>query len=191
MTKRAFIIHGWGGNPNEPLLHWIAEQLTELGFEVHAPQMPDTDYPTIKTWTTHLASVVGTPQSTDIFVGHSIGCQTILRYLETLPDQTRTQGVYMIAPWFTLTGLETTEEEATAQPWVDTPIDFAKVRQHTDTFFAVFSDNDPFVPLSNKETFEKELGAKTSIEHGKGHFIAGNGVVELPLVITKIKEFSL
>ena len=46
--------------------------------------------------------------------------------------------------------LNTDEEKEIAKPWLETPIDFAKVKQHTKKFFAVFSDNDDVVPQENK-----------------------------------------
>ena len=50
MSKRAFIIHGWGGNPNKDWIPWVVLQLKEKGYEVRAPLMPDTDYPQIEPW---------------------------------------------------------------------------------------------------------------------------------------------
>jgi len=32
MVKRIFIIHGWGGSPDEPLLRWLKSELEKNGF---------------------------------------------------------------------------------------------------------------------------------------------------------------
>jgi len=73
-----------------------------------------------------------------------------------------------------------------AKPWLETPIDFDKVEQHTKKFFAVFSDDDEVVPQENKKLFEERLGAKTAIEHNRGHFSGSDEVKELPVILEAI-----
>ena len=78
------------------------------------------------------------------------------------------------------------KEKEIAKPWLETPIDFDKVKQHTKKFFAVFSDDDDVVPQENKKLLEEWLGAKTAIEHGKGHFSGSDEVKELPVILDAI-----
>lgn len=82
--------------------------------------------------------------------------------------------------------MKTDEEKEIAKPWLETPFDFEKIKQHTKNFFAVFSDDDPDAPLENQTLFEQRLRAKTSFEHGKGHFSRGDGIKELPAVLEAI-----
>src|SRR3989344_3925551 len=89
--KRAFIIHGWGGNPEEGWFPWAKRELEKKGFEVHVPTMPDAyekEQPTIHGRVGIIREVVGQPEKDTYFIGHSIGCQSIDRYLETLPAET-------------------------------------------------------------------------------------------------------
>lgn len=189
-NKRVFIIHGWDGSPKEGWFPWLKYEFEKYGFLVEVPTMPEPAWPKIEAWVSHLAKVVGEVDENTFFVGHSIGCQTILRYLEGLSADKKVGGGVFAAGWFTLMNLKAGEEKEIARPWLETPIDFGKVREHTEKFFAIFSDNDEDVPLSNKELFEQYLGAKTVIEHGKGHFSGGDGIKELPLVLEKILELS-
>ena len=55
---------------------------------------------------------------------------------------------------------------------------------------AIFSDNDPYVPLDNQEEFKGMLNAKIIIEHEKGHFSGSTGTIELPVVLEAILEIS-
>ncbi|MEK7553403.1 MAG: hypothetical protein AAB504_01815 [Patescibacteria group bacterium] len=95
-------------------------------------------------------------------------------------------GAFFVAGWFTLMSLKTEEEKEIAKPWLETPIDFKKVKQHAGRFFAIFSDNDDVVPLDNREMFEQRLGVKTILEHKKGHFSGSDGVNELSSVLESI-----
>ena len=186
MSKRAFIIHGWDGYPDEGWFPWLKNELEQKDFQVQVPAMPEPAEPKIEAWVSHLSKIVGDVDENTFFVGHSIGCQTILRYLESLPADKKVGGVIFVAGWFTLMNSETEEEKRIGKPWLETPIDFEKVKQHTKKFFAVFSDDDEVVPQDNKKLFEERLDAKTAIEHGKGHFSGSDGVKELPSILEAI-----
>ncbi|MCL5733929.1 MAG: alpha/beta hydrolase [Patescibacteria group bacterium] len=189
--NRVFIIHGWDGHPNEGWFPWLKEELEQKGFEVQVPEMPETDEPKIETWVPYLAQLVGRPDENTYFVGHSIGCQAILRYLEYLPDDKKIGGAIFVAGWFTLESLGTDEEIETAGPWLETPIDFGKIKNHAQKFTAIFSDNDPYVPAENQKMFEDNLGAKIIIEHNKGHFSGSDKITELQSALEAILEISL
>lgn len=178
--KRVFVVHGWDGHPDEGWFPWIKDALVGKGLHVEVPAMPNPSEPTIDAWVAHLAKTVGEVDENTFFVGHSIGCQAILRYLETLPEDKKVGGAVFVAGWFTLTNSETDKEKRIGKPWLETPIDFEKVKKHTSNFSAIFSDDDDVVPLENKTFFEERLGAQTIIEHGKGHFSGSDEVRELP-----------
>lgn len=183
--KRVFIIHGWGGKPEHGWYSWAREKLAELGYNAKLPEMPDTDHPKINTWVPYLAEQVEEPRDSDIFIGHSIGCQTILRYLETLGEEQKIDKVILVAPWgASLSNLDETEEEEIAKPWLETPINWQKVKTKANLFVSIFSDNDPYVPLEeNKSVFEKELGGKIIVEKDQGHFTEDDGIKELPILL--------
>lgn len=133
---------------------------------------------------------MGQPDENTYFVGHSIGCQTILRYLESLPADKKVGGAVFVAGWFTLMNSETEEEKRIGKPWLETPIDMEKVKQHTRKFFAVFSDNDDVVPSNNKKLFEKTLNAETAVEHNKGHFSGDDKITKLPSVLKTLLKMA-
>src|SRR3989344_4225379 len=123
--KRVYIIHGWGGSPREKTNEWLKRELQKRGYEVIVPEMPDTDEPKIKNWVEKIRKVVGNPDKNAYFIGHSVGCQGILRYLETLDLKTQIGGAVLIAPWIKLDE-ETIKEEGEesiriSKPWVETP----------------------------------------------------------------------
>lgn len=183
--KRAFIIHGWDGNPDEAWLAWLRLELEKKNILVVAPQMPNTGEPKIDEWVPYLAELVGAPDEETYFVGHSIGCQTIMRYLETIYPQ-KVGGAIFVAGWFHLENLEGPEEEAIAKPWIEMPIDLAKVKNSAKKIIAIFSENDPFVPLTDKSIFQKKLGAEIAVEKDGGHFTEDDGVTEMPKVLEYI-----
>ncbi len=80
------------------------------------------------------------------------------------------------------------ESIAIAKPWVETPIDFAKVKVHINKAIAIFSDNDPFVPLTQKDLFERELGAEIIVEHAMRHFSMSDKIFSLPSALSAVRR---
>src|SRR3989344_2112268 len=118
MPKRVFIIHGWGGSPQEGWFPWLKKELKKKKFSAYVPAMPNSDNPKIRRWVGFLARLVKKADKDTYFVGHSIGCQTILRYLQATNQ--KVGGVVCVAGWFTLKNLETKEEKRVAKSWLKT-----------------------------------------------------------------------
>ena len=186
MKKRVFIIHGWAGHPQDDWFTWLKKELENKGFEVYVPQMPETDNPRIYNWVPVLQKIVKAPDEKTYFVGHSMGNQTIARYLESLSEGLKIGGVIFVAGFFKrLVGLNE-EEKLIANHWLETPINLKKIKSHFDKSIAIFSDNDPFVSDDNQEDFKRIFGSKIIIEHNNRHFNSP----ELPIVLESVLKIS-
>lgn len=165
--KRVIFVHRWSGGPLDDWRPWLKKELEQRGFEVLVPEMPDTDVPVIEKWVHHLAEVVGTPDSKTYFIGHSIGCQTILRYLETIDNPIG--GAIFVAGWFNLENLEDEESREVAKPWIETSIDMERVRKVLPKSVLIISDDDPYGAFEeNKQKFG-EIMAQSIVLHDAGH----------------------
>jgi len=190
MKKKAYLIHGWGGSSEGGWFDWLKQELEKKGFEVYAFDMPETNEPKIEKWVGYLEEKIS-PDEIDehtYFVGHSIGCQAILRYLETLNDDLKVGGAIFVAPWMEL-DKHTIEEEGEevielARPWMETPINFEKIKKHTKNFLAIFSDDDHYISLEEVKKFEKNLNAKTIVKHNEKHF---DSTPKIPEILEFIK----
>ena len=192
MVKRFFIIHGWDGHPNECWFPWLKKELENKNFKVFIPQMPNPEAPEIKSWISSLEKVVKNPDKETYFVGHSIGCQAILRYLEKLPQDIKFGGVVFVAGWINLKPTIAEEEGSSeiAKPWLETSIAWNKVLQHTNKFTAIFSDNDPYVYVSDSEIFKEKLNAKVILEHNKGHIGNVDNIKEDQIILKSVLEIA-
>ena len=189
--KKIYLIHGWDGSPEEPMHQWMKKELEQKGFSVSVPEMPDPEVPKIETWIPFLEKNIQDLDENSYLIGHSVGCQAVLRFMETLSSEIKIAGVILIAPWMHL-DQQTIREEGEemveiAKPWMETPFDWEKVKSHTNNFTCLLSDDDPYVPLSNKELFEKNLNAKIIIEHNKGHYTEDDSIIENQTVIDLIR----
>jgi len=178
-VKRAVIIHGWEGFPEEGWFPWLKKELEGKGYSVEVPSMPHPAEPSIEDWVAKVSEVVGEADSELFLVGHSIGCQTVLRYLQTI--DVKIGGVLLVAGFVRLlpAAFEDEGSEDIAKPWLETPLDWEKIKSNCDNTTAIFSQDDPFVPVEDGQTFAQKLGAKIIILNGLKHVNGEAGVLEL------------
>lgn len=167
--KRVYIIHGWGFDSSMPWIVWVENELRKKGYEVRSFDMPNTHEPTIESWVKYLEENVGEVDENTYFVGHSIGSQTIMRFLEKSHKHIKVGGCVFIAPWLDLIGLEN-EELKIAHPWINNKIDSERVLDHTGNITCIFSTNDPYVSPREWKKFEDNFKARVIIKKDFGHF---------------------
>lgn len=185
--KQIYLIHGWGGSPkSEAWFKWLSEESKERNYKLIIPEMPNTNNPKINEWINKLKDIIK-PDENTYLIGHSIGCQAIMRYIEKLPKEIKFNGIIFIAGWFNLleSAYESNEEKNIAKPWLEIPINVEKVKQHSEKILAIFSDDDPCVPLSDSEIFKEKLGAKIIIKKNEEHFNDTNKIEEILNFIKK------
>ena len=182
--KKIYLVHCWDGTSSDGWYPWIVEKLNNDNIEVIRFDMPNTSNPTIKEWVGTLNCKVDKLDNETYFIGHSIGCQTIMRYLET-KEVIKIGGILFVAPWLDLLPKAIEDEESynIAQPWLNTPINFEKIKQFTNNINCIFSDDDYFVPLEQEKEFRDKLNAKTIIVKNKGHISQDDNIYELQEIL--------
>jgi uncharacterized protein len=190
--KRVYLIHGWAGYPENSWFPWLKASLEAKGFEVIVPAMPDPIHPKKSEWVKFIKDLVPDPDKNTFFVGHSMGCRTILRYLEDLTENKKIGGAVFVAGWVNLPVWDgrTEKETKVVEDWVNPPMDFKKVLKHANKFVAIFSKDDPYFLEDNARVYEQQLGAKIIAKNGFGHFSDDVGIKELPDVLDAIIEMS-
>lgn len=162
--RQAIIIHCWGGNPAYCWYPQTKKELEEIGFNVKIPAMPDTEHPTLQNWLPELQECIEAPTENLFLIGHSAGCITILRYLETLEQGERIGGAVLVAGFTDDLGIPELES------FFREPIDYNGVNSACARFVAIHSDNDPYVDLAYGKLLEKRLGAELIVKPGMDHF---------------------
>ncbi len=185
--KRIIIVHGWGGYPEEGWFPSFKNELETRGYQVLVPKMPHTENPTINDWVQFLSKTVGKPDENTYLVGHSIGCQTILRYLEGLNVGEKIGGALFVAGWFNLENMEDDEERTIAEPWLSTPINFERVRSALPKSTLIISDNDPYGAFEENKKKFAELGSKIIVLHNADH-LNGESHTSLPEALTELES---
>jgi predicted alpha/beta hydrolase family esterase len=184
--KRVVLVHGWDGSPKKGWFPWLKKELELKSFKVLAPQLPEPDKPRIYNWIPKLIETVGIVDKDTYFVGHSMGCQAIARFIVQLPENSKVGGIVFVAGFFKhLTGLEDDAEvQKTDKHWLKSPINLSKVKKHILKSIAIFSDNDPWVPLDNQDDYRNKLGSKILIVKNMEHI--GDSYKKVPVILEQL-----
>lgn len=146
--------------------------------------MPDTNHPKMHAWVDHLSKTVGEPDEDCYFVGHSLGCATVFRYLESLRFGKKIGGAVLVA------GPVERKKDDDIKNFFLSPFDWNKIRNHCEKFVGIYSDDDPVVPLKDGNVLEEKLNAKLIVEHKLGHISSSDGVTKLPSALDSVLEME-
>ena len=183
--KKAVILHGTDGSPNENWFPWLKQKLESQGYEVWAPQLPDSHTPNKKVWGDFLFK--SNWDFTDsIIVGHSAGGVEVLNLLmdERCP---KVKLAICVGAW--------AEGYPNGDEWDDGQFDnmfpsegfdFDLIKQKAERIEFIHGDDDPYCPLDQAKYLANKLNAPIKIVPGAGHF--SDDYLELPEVWELIEE---
>jgi len=182
--KRVIIVHCWDGYPKKHWYSWLKKELEKKGFAVELPAMPETAEPTLKKWLPYLQKTIGEADEDTYLVGHSLGCITILHYLENLPKGKRIGGTVLVAGFSEPIGYDELKS------FFAKKVDYKKVKRSANKFVLIHSDNDPYVPMERGTLMEAKLGAKLLVMRKAGHVTTQAGYKQLPQALKAVLEIS-
>lgn len=173
--KRVVLVPRWSGTEESDWYPWLRRHLQ---VEV-VPLRPTPDAPEIAPCVAELMSRVDDPSET-LLIGHSVGCQVILRTLAELGRPAN--GVLLVAGWWTVDA-----PWDSIRTWIETPLDTDRIV--ADRTHVLLSDDDPFTADYEKtrRLFEQRLGATTEVHPGAKHF----NKAEEPAVLEAIRKRDL
>jgi len=182
--KRLVIVHGWEGSPEEGWFPWLKAEMEKRGWEVSVPALPNSAEPEQARWLPYLQMIVGKVDKNTFMVGHSLGCITILRFLERLPKEEFIGGAILVA------GFDNPLKYKELKNFFQEVISWDRIKKNCKKFVTIHSEDDPEVPLENGLRFERNLRAKRIVVNGLKHFSGGDGVTSVPIILQELLEIS-
>jgi uncharacterized protein len=172
MERTLFIVPRWGGKPESDFYPWLQSELAQppaLFSRVQPLAMPVPGAPVPAAWVGALAEAVGPqPAPGTVLMGHSVGCQAVLRYLASLPAGKAVEGALLVAAWWSVD-----RPWESILPWQDLAgVDLERVRSAAWRLVVLLSDNDPFTAghQENGRLWQERLGAQVVLVPGARHF---------------------
>ncbi len=180
--KRVFIIHGYGAAPEKHWFPWLKRQLEEEGSLVDVLPLPDAGQPVLADWLACLRAHVGTVDRNTFFVAHSLGCVTLLGFLDSLDAGSRFGGMILVSGFNRpVDGLSELDEFAAQK------IDVVRVAGMADAREVIAARDDGVVPASASHELAIRLKADFFELQKGGHFMGDDGFVAWPFVHGRLR----
>ena len=180
-TVHIIVIGRWGTRPGRDWYPWFTRVAARFG-KVTVPDMPHPDEPRVDLWPKEINRVLAElpPASSCLLVGHSVGCQAILRAL-AIKKPPSLLGAVFVAGWWSVNGAWPSLE-----PWCALDFDVEKARYLLPRSHVLLSSNDPFNPdyHDNARLWRERLGSEVQIVAGAAHFNRS----EEPSVLAAVEE---
>ncbi|OQP84250.1 hypothetical protein BTR14_20080 [Rhizobium rhizosphaerae] len=175
---KAVIVHGYMANPSAHWFPWLGRALERHGLDVTIAAMPESQAPRPDVWAETLQVLLPEPDETTLFIGHSLGCITLLRHLSRLPAGARIGGYVLVSGFDRpLPNLPDLDDFTTE------PLDYDALKRMTDVRLSIYSDNDTIVDPAYSRALAAALNTAEIERPGAGHFLASEGVTELPEIV--------
>lgn len=159
--KNALILHGTSGTPESFWQPSIKHFLESIGYQVHVPQLPDTDYPDLEKWLPVALDFGFNEES--ILIGHSAGGPLVLSVLERISVQVHK--AVLVAGYARQKG-----EKKEAEKILQTTYDWNKIRSHVKDIVYLNSDNDPWgCDVAEGMYMFQRLGGTLVLRSDEGH----------------------
>lgn len=178
----------WSGTTDDDWYTWFRAQLhADHGdVRVHKVELaPTKDAPTIDACVAAIDTAVTTAKldvSRTLFIGHSVGAQAVLRWIEQRANEP-VGGALLVAAWLTIE-----KPWPAAAQWL-APFDLDKVRRLAPHLAVLLSTNDPYTPnfIETRDQFRDKLKAHVIFDTEAAHFNQSRA----PSVLDAARKFFL
>lgn len=195
------IFHGSFGTPQANWFAWLKEELIKIGQDVLVPAFPvDTWDRVTQLGPEHTSEIQNVINWTDTFekevlpnlknnepicfIGHSLAPVFILHMVEKFNLQLQT--AIFVAPFLEHLG-RSWQIDVVNKSFYKTDFDFEKLKKLIPVSFAIFSDNDPYVPEDKPLDFANKMNSKQIIIKGGQHFNEDAGFTSFPQLLELCK----
>ncbi len=162
--------------------NWKATLPEKLGedFEVIAPRMPNSNNAKYLEWKIWFEKFIPYLELEIILIGHSLGGTFLVKYLSENDLPKKIKATFLIAPPYDI-HLHSSESLCDFKP----PKKLNKFQNQGGKIFIYHSKDDPVIPFSNAQKYQKSLPkAELIIFKNREHF----NQTDFPELVDKIKD---
>ncbi|ATA23304.1 hypothetical protein BIY26_20315 [Brenneria goodwinii] len=183
-VNNIIIVHGFLSTPRHHWFQWLRQQCEDANIRVFIPKMPMPRAPKPDKWLAQLSNTLDMPNEKTWFIGHSLGCITVLRYLSSLRGRLRVGGVILVSGFS-----EQIETHPELSDFTATQIDFDLLRKTINHRITILSSDDTVVAPRYTVKLREQLDAELYSFTGCGHFLDCDGFHQFPALNNILRDY--
>lgn len=176
-----YVVHGYTANSKANWYPDLKNHLESENITVHIFDMPNSHAPVEKEWLDFLERGITNFDDKSIFIGHSLGCVAILRFLED-------KNTDNIESLFLVSGFVEVSPIPELSKFVKEKIDYSKFVETIENRVVLSAEDDDIVPYLYSEVLAKKLNAQFKLLETGKHFIDRDGFTEFPYLINLVQR---
>jgi predicted alpha/beta hydrolase family esterase len=186
---KIILIHGLAATKKSNWFPWLEKTVYHnLGLSVQSISLPHSKIPNSDKWLGSLNKEIRNPDENTFFIAHSLGCITLLKYIEGLPDTIVVGGVILISAF---------DETLPLIPLINSFVDrkpvYHRIIPKVRNIKVIGSSNDIIVPLKYTKKVAAQLRVPVTEIQSAGHFTSQDGYksfAELYSILVKMINAS-
>jgi len=183
-STNIYVIHGYTSSSQAEWFPWLKEQFKNNSVKIDIPNMPNSEDPHLEQWLKHLRKNVLDINENTIFIGHSLGCVTALRYI--LEKNIKIKGAMLVSGFINENPMD--EQTEGLQEFVDGLLDIERIKSLIPSRIVITATDDDIVPTEATQKLAKALDANLIILSSGKHFIARDGYTDFPVLLNEIQK---
>ncbi|WP_397459195.1 RBBP9/YdeN family alpha/beta hydrolase [Pseudomonas asplenii] len=176
-----YILHGYAASPEDHWFSWLRDSLAKKGIDAQILEFPTPNTPSYPEWSRYLSRVVKRHDKRTYFVAHSLGCITLLRYLQAQDENTRIGGMVLVSGF-----ASKLPEFHQLDTFIADDVSFRQIVTKVAIREVIAAKDDPIVPYPLTRELAHNLDASLHTMATGGHFLASDGFSEFPLVLREL-----
>ena len=181
--KQIFLVHGFAATKKSNWFPWLSNKLSsELGLLLTVVHLPNSKKPKFNNWLESLLKEIPNPDNETYIIAHSLGCITLLKYIELLPENSKIGGVILVSAF---------DKSLPFLPIISSFIEskpkYQLITNKIKSVKVIASTNDLLVPIKLTQKVSKSLQTTLIEIKNAGHFTTQDGYT----VFTKLYEILL
>ena len=180
-----YIVHGYTSSSKDEWFPWLKGKLIEKGINVIVFDMPNSNSPIVTEWDEFLGKNIDLVNESTYFVGHSLGCVTLLRYFNNQNCETKIGGAILVSGFICQN-----PKYPFMDSFVNKNLDIEKIIGMVKNRCVISSPNDIYVPYEFSCELAKRFDAELLTIKNGGHFIGQEGYFKFPQVFDEIMKMT-
>ena len=179
-----YVIHGFTASSKANWFPWLEVHGHSLRISMRIPDLPGANDPHLEPWLEEIEEAVKEMDENTIFIGHSLGCITAIRYV--LRKGIKIKGAIFVSGFMGENPMEVQKDGLSE--FVNGEIDVEQVKRLIPKRIMLTATNDDIVPWEATKEMAQRLNCELIVLSAGGHFIDRDGCTELHEVLRILEK---